>query len=164
MVGRSSPGSPRTTASTDRRLVAHNPDRAGDFVADAEAAALRLPPGLDQKRIYLTELGTAATRDAILDAFDSGASLMSYIGHGGIHLWADENVFNTSRLTSLAPQPRQPILLTMNCLNGLLPLPVLRLIVGRASENRGERSHRCFLSERPDLEHTSAALAPGDAR
>ena len=104
-------------------LVADNPDRAGDFVADAEAAALRLPPGLDQKRIYLTELGTAATRDAILDAFDSGASLMSYIGHGGIHLWADENVFNTSRLTSLAPQPRQPILLTMNCLNGYFHFP-----------------------------------------
>ncbi len=48
---------------------------------------------------------------------------MSYIGHGGIHLWADENVFNTSRLTSLAPQPRQPILLTMNCLNGYFHFP-----------------------------------------
>jgi len=104
-------------------LVADNPDRAGNFVADAESAAERLPRALERKRIYLSELGTLATRDAVIDAFDSGASLMSYSGHGGIHLWADENVFNTSKLSLLAPQPHQPILLTMNCLNGYFHFP-----------------------------------------
>jgi len=104
-------------------LVADNPDRAGNFVAAAESAAARLPRAVERKRIYLSELGTLTTRDSILDAFDAGASLMTYIGHGGIHLWADENIFNTSDLSGLAPQPHQPILLTMNCLNGYFHFP-----------------------------------------
>ena len=37
------------------------------------------------------ELG-GATRPAILEAFDEGASLMSYVGHGGSGVWAGENV------------------------------------------------------------------------
>jgi hypothetical protein len=104
-------------------LVADDPDRAGDFVADAEAAALRLPPGTPVSRIYSSELGASATRSAVIGAFDGGASLVTYIGHGGIHLWADENFFNTGDVNALAPQPRQPVLLTMNCLNGYFHFP-----------------------------------------
>jgi hypothetical protein len=63
------------------------------------------------------------TRQAILDAFDQGASLMSYMGHGGIHLWAQENIFDTSRVGSLSPRPRQPLVLTLNCLNGYFHFP-----------------------------------------
>ncbi len=63
------------------------------------------------------------TRERILQAFDSGASLMSYIGHGGIHLWADESIFEVSTVDSLAPQTQQPLLLTMNCLNGYFHFP-----------------------------------------
>lgn len=48
---------------------------------------------------------------------------MSYLGHGGIHLWADENVFNISDAASLTPHPQQPLLLTMNCLNGYFHFP-----------------------------------------
>jgi hypothetical protein len=71
----------------------------------------------------LSRLGTEATREAIVDRFDEGASILSYLGHGGIHLWADENVFDLSRVAALAPQPRQPIVLTMNCLNGYFHFP-----------------------------------------
>jgi hypothetical protein len=59
----------------------------------------------------------------ILRAFEEGPSLISYLGHGGIHLWADENVFNTSHVAGLAPQPQQPLLLTLNCLNGYFHFP-----------------------------------------
>ena len=62
-------------------------------------------------------------RGEILKAFDEGVSLVSYIGHGGIHLWADENIFNTSDVRSLASQPQQPLLLTMDCLNGYFHFP-----------------------------------------
>jgi hypothetical protein len=48
---------------------------------------------------------------------------MSYIGHGGIHLWASESLFDTSRVSSLHPQPRMPLLLTLNCLNGYFHFP-----------------------------------------
>jgi hypothetical protein len=68
-------------------------------------------------------LGAPATRHAILDAFDEGTSVVSYIGHGGIHLWADENIFNTSQVELLSPRREQPLVLTMNCLNGYFHFP-----------------------------------------
>jgi hypothetical protein len=104
-------------------MVLHNPDRAGDFEQDAEALASTVPAGKHLKKIYLSQLGTAAARSATTAALDEGASLLSYQGHGGIHLWADENFFNASDVGSLAPQARQPVLLTMNCLDGYFDVP-----------------------------------------
>ena len=104
-------------------LVADDRDRAGDFEADAEALAGGILARYLPKRVYLGRLGPAATREAILETFDSGASIVSYIGHGGIHLWADENIFNTADASRLSPQPQQPLLLTMNCLNGYFHFP-----------------------------------------
>jgi hypothetical protein len=104
-------------------LVADNPDPAGDFVADAEEIATTIVAGRSPSKIYLSELGVGATRSAILEAFDEGSSLMSYMGHGGIHLWAQENIFNIWRVSSLSPQPQQPLFLTMNCLNGYFHFP-----------------------------------------
>ena len=50
---------------------------------------------------------------------------MSYVGHGGVAVWASENVFNNLDVASLVPQSRQPLLLTMNCLNGYFHGPTL---------------------------------------
>jgi hypothetical protein len=104
-------------------LVADNPDRGGDFVADAENLAATILSNKKLERIYLSKLGTTATRDKIRQAFDEGASLMSYIGHGAIHLWADENILSIFDMETLAPQAEQPLLLTMNCLNGYFHFP-----------------------------------------
>ncbi|GMR22346.1 MAG: hypothetical protein BMS9Abin37_0691 [Acidobacteriota bacterium] len=100
-------------------LVADNPDRAGDFVADAEDLASRSLSGKRTTKLYLPD----ATRDGIVQAFDEGASFVSYLGHGAIHLWANKNIFNTSDVALLAPQSQQPLLLTMNCLNGYFHFP-----------------------------------------
>ena len=104
-------------------LVADNPDRAGNFEADADELAATVLASKNPEKIYLSQLGTAAARNAILQSFDEGASLVNYLGHGAIHLWADENFFNTSDVASLAPQAQQPLLLTMNCLNGYFHFP-----------------------------------------
>jgi hypothetical protein len=104
-------------------LVADNPDKAGDFVGDAEELAATVLSSKKLRKIYLNELGAAPARAEILTAFDEGTSLMSYIGHGGIHLWADENILNIDAVPNLSPQAEQPLLLTMNCLNGYFHFP-----------------------------------------
>ncbi len=104
-------------------LVADNADEAGDFEADADRLASGILATRNPTKIYLSRLGAGATRSAIQRSFDEGASLVSYIGHGGIHLWADENFFNTGDIAALVPQPQQPLLLTMNCLNGYFHFP-----------------------------------------
>jgi hypothetical protein len=103
-------------------LAADNADAAGDFSADVVAIEGGVLAGKPVRLLLLHELG-GSMRGEILRAFDEGASLVSYVGHGGIHLWADENVFNTQDVSSLAPQSRQPILLTLNCLNGYFHFP-----------------------------------------
>lgn len=104
-------------------LVADNADRAGNFEANADELAATVLASKNPDTIYLSELGPAATRSAIVQRFDAGASLVSYLGHGGIHLWADENFFNTGDVASLASQPQQPLVFTMNCLNGYFHFP-----------------------------------------
>jgi hypothetical protein len=104
-------------------LIADNADHAGNFEADAEEISAGLLSSQTTRKIYLSRLGAGPMRGEILSAFDEGSSLMSYMGHGGIHLWADENIFNTDDVSVLATQSRQPLVLTMNCLNGYFHFP-----------------------------------------
>lgn len=104
-------------------VVADNPDAAGDFEAHAESIVTALPPSSIARRIYLGRLGTEAARSEILDAFDQGASILSYVGHGGIHLWASENIFDSVNVPKLKPQALEPLVLTLNCLNGYFHFP-----------------------------------------
>jgi len=105
-------------------LVADNADLAGDFEGDAEEIASGVLASRNPTRIYLSREG-AGTRQRIKDAFDDGASLMSYVGHGATTVWASENVFNRGDVKDLSAQPRQPFLMTMNCLNGFFHFPPL---------------------------------------
>jgi len=102
-------------------LVADNPDPGGDFEANARDIAESYLPGRSEL-VLLRELGTG-TRPRIQAALDSGLSFLSYVGHGGAAVWASENVWNSWDAASLLAQSQQPLLLTMNCLNGYFVAP-----------------------------------------
>jgi CSLREA domain-containing protein len=105
-------------------LVADNPDAAGDFEAEARDIEASFLSGRETTEIFLGQIGDRdVARARILDAFDSGLSLISYVGHGGGAVWAGENMLNSSDPASLLAQPRQPFMLTMNCLNGYFITP-----------------------------------------
>jgi hypothetical protein len=103
--------------------VADNPDVAGDFETDADEIASGPLAGYATEKIYLGRLGTEATRSTLLASFDRGASLVSYIGHGAPAIWASERLLHSNDTVKLSPQARQPIVLTMNCLNGYFVPP-----------------------------------------
>jgi hypothetical protein len=75
-------------------LVADNPDKAGDFEADVRDIKASFLGNRVTKTLFLRELG-GNTRSQILSSLDAGASLMSYVGHGGAAVWASENVLNS---------------------------------------------------------------------
>jgi hypothetical protein len=125
-------------------LVSDNPDRAGDFVANAETLAATVLDMKEVEKIYLSQLGATATRSQIQQAFNDGASLMNYIGHGGIHLWADENIFNNDDVQTLALQYQQPLLLTMNCLNGYFHFPYLNALSEELLKAEGKGAVAAF--------------------
>ncbi len=106
-----------------RVLVADNADGGGNFERDADEIAAGVLAGQAEK-IYISRQG-GGTRAAIYDALNRGAALLSYVGHGSTVIWASENVFNNMDLPKLAPQPQQPLLFTMNCLNGYFHMPGL---------------------------------------
>jgi hypothetical protein len=114
-----------TTLSALKVLVADDPDEAGDFVANAEDIISNFFEDDPVRKVYLSELGASATSNSILQSFDEGASLVSYIGHGGIEIWAHEKILHVNQVDSLAPQTQQPLLLTMNCLNGYFHFPIM---------------------------------------
>ncbi len=103
-------------------LVADNPDLAGDFEADVLDIQTSFLADRGTRTLFLRELG-ANTRPEILSSFDAGASLMSYVGHGGAAVWASENVLNSWDTAGLLAQSHQPLMLTFNCLNGYFLAP-----------------------------------------
>jgi peptidase C25-like protein len=105
-------------------LVADDADLAGNFEADADEIASTILASRNPTKIYYSQEGPN-TRTKIEEALDQGASLMSYVGHGGTAVWASENIFNYKDVQTLLPQPRQPLLMTMNCLNGFFQFPPL---------------------------------------
>jgi hypothetical protein len=105
-------------------LVADNADVAGEFEANSDALAAMLGER-EIEKIYLRDLGAAAMRGAIVDALNGGSSLMSYVGHGAVAIWASENVFNIMDVRNLSAQDEQPFLMTMDCLNGYIQMPGL---------------------------------------
>jgi hypothetical protein len=104
-------------------LVTDNPDSAGDFDRDADDLAESALASRDVRRISLAKLGVAETRSAILGAFEESPSLVSYMGHGGIHLWASENILDTSSVPLLSRGKAKPIVVTLDCLNGYFHFP-----------------------------------------
>jgi hypothetical protein len=117
------------TLSGKAVLVADNPDKAGDFEANANDIATLLS-GREVQRIFLTHYGVG-TRAAVLGAFDAGAGLVSYVGHGSQALWASESVLRSIDAPLLQPQAEQPLLLTMTCSNGYFISPWLNGIAER---------------------------------
>lgn len=125
-------------------LVADDADVAGDFEADADEIAASVLSREQVEKIYLSELGPSATRAAIVRSFDDGAGLVSYMGHGGIHLWADENIFNLRDVAGLASQPQQPLFITMNCLNGYFHFPFFDSLAEGLLEAEGRGAIAAF--------------------
>ena len=103
-------------------LVADNPDIAGDFEADIADIRASVLGGRETQSILLRQHG-ANTRSEVLGALDQGASILSYVGHGGPAVWASENVLNSWDPPKLLAQSEQPLMLTFNCLNGYFVAP-----------------------------------------
>jgi hypothetical protein len=119
-------------------IVADNPDDAGNFVSDAEELLAVHLSATSLRKIYLSELGVSGARSEIQQAFNEGSRLMNYVGHGGIHVWADENIFNVDDVPSLALQSEQPLLLTMNCLNGYFHFPYFNALAEELLKAEGK--------------------------
>jgi hypothetical protein len=94
------------------------------FAQASEALSSALPAVWNVDRIYQDQLGLAGARQALVAAFDSGRSMLSYIGHSGPTRWTFDPLLDISQvigsssnpaLPNLAPSSNQPIVLQFAC-------------------------------------------------
>lgn len=117
-------------------LIAEEPDTAGDFAAEADAAAAMAPPGARVRRVYYDPTGargpaTAADAHAqTRQAFEAGAAVLIYHGHSHQWQWAltDPSAEQSALLglydaDSLANVGRLPVVLAMTCLSSAFQTP-----------------------------------------
>ncbi|MEI7770379.1 MAG: C25 family cysteine peptidase [Chloroflexales bacterium] len=129
--------------------LADNQDAAGDFAYVQDQSIGQLPPAVAATRVYYDPDPPAGepwrTRDPLLafqrtmDAFNSGAATVSYMGHGQLYQWA----YTGPPLDPSAPQDqrflmgvdfagdltngtRLPIVLSLTCLTGAFQVPSVR--------------------------------------
>ena len=107
---RSSTGRPRATTSTDP--PPSSPTTPTSPATSRPTPATSSRPSSPDARPPSSSSASSANRDVaraqILDAFNQGLSLISYVGHGGGAVWAGENILNSSDPASSSPSPVSP--------------------------------------------------------
>ncbi|RME82833.1 MAG: hypothetical protein D6775_09805, partial [Caldilineae bacterium] len=104
-------------------FIADNADIAGDFAALSDKVADQLVPDLYtpyRQKIYLgvNYSSPINARNAIIAAFNQGALITNYIGHGQVQHWASEFLFRATDAAALGNGGRLPVQLSMTCLDG----------------------------------------------
>ena len=115
-------------------FVADNADFAGDFPALSNNVADHLiPDPYQSQKIYYGQTHTTVveTQQAILDAINDGALLVSYMGWGQITLWANELLFSVSSLSSLANGGKLPVMVPMTSWEGAFHYPQISSLAER---------------------------------
>jgi hypothetical protein len=141
-------------------LVADNPDVAGDFEADVEEVRSSLLGDREAVVLKVGELGPG-TRGAIQAELDGGSSLLSYVGHGGSAVWASENVWTSWDAASLRAESRQPLLLTLNCLNGYFVGTNFESLAESLVKAEGRGGDRGGEPERSERRRAGPPVPPG---
>jgi hypothetical protein len=84
-------------------LVAGPDDGQISFAADAGLLDQGLPASWQRSYAYQSELGLADARLALVQGFNSGKSLLSYVGHSGPTRWTFDPLFTTSQVLGTHP-------------------------------------------------------------
>ena len=99
--------------------IADAADEGGEFRDDSEWLLARVPIDLSTNRIYVDDLGPVTARQQLLDAFDDGALLMHFLGHGNLVQMGDNTgLLLDSDIPNLSNGEKQPVLVAMTCALG----------------------------------------------
>ena len=90
-----------------------------DFQAAVDELEALIPATIESDRIDLDETDQATAHQQILDAFEEGRLLVNYDGHGYQAVWASDDVFGNEDALCLENGLKLPMVVAMNCLNGL---------------------------------------------
>lgn len=108
----------------DRALwVADRASAGGDFPGQAESLVPQLPPGYTTDRIYLADGTLGTTRAQLFAGLNAGASVMNYVGHGGLDRLSSDGILVSSDAAGLTNGSRLPLLTALTCVINRFEVP-----------------------------------------
>jgi hypothetical protein len=87
-----------------------------DFGSVAVSLSKLLPPSITSQTIDFAH--TTSPHNDIMTAMNNGSLIATYVGHGSVEIWADY-VFTSSDASTLTNGSRLPVVIALDCLNGL---------------------------------------------
>jgi hypothetical protein len=105
-------------------VAADNADSVGAFPTDSERLATLAPASFQVERIYLSpSLPVATARQQLVTAIAEGAGMVSYVGHAGYTVLADEGLLRDSDVATLQNADRPTVVTAFTCLAGNFASP-----------------------------------------
>jgi hypothetical protein len=104
-------------------MLADNQDGSADFSADSDRIAGLLPPGYDVDRIYLSSMALSAARMELLQGIQSGASWVSYLGHGGLDRLSAGGLLTSADAAGMTNGGKLPVVTAMTCMINRFAVP-----------------------------------------
>jgi hypothetical protein len=77
------------------------------------------------------------TNEELVAAWNEGAWLITYAGHGSLQLWGKDNIFSAEAVPALAGAAIPPIVLQLTCLTGLFAHPEITSLSERLLAQEG---------------------------
>ncbi len=102
-------------------------DRPSGYNFEAASDQLRslLPAATAVQAINRSEGTTEAVRARIIEAINQGPSLVNYLGHGSVDVWAGEGLLRAADASALNNRTALSFFALMTCLNGYFQDPAL---------------------------------------
>jgi hypothetical protein len=104
-------------------LAAGADDEAGNFVADSEVLAAKLPEDYAVERIYLDRMSAEQARAEFHGALTGGRVYVNFIGHGGITGIGNAGLLDSADVAALSNGLRLPVFTAASCLVNQFALP-----------------------------------------
>jgi len=104
-------------------MVADDADEAGDFAADSNSLAWLVPRKVPLSKAYLAEDNLEYVRSKVLSSFWNRTVLVTYVGHAGVDVLADEGILTQDDVVSLATARALPVVTAYTCVVGQYGLP-----------------------------------------
>lgn len=108
-----------------KRALFVTDDKEPDFDTGSNTMVQALPATIAPQKVYLSAFNgnLDSARAKILEGWNAGSLLTTYIGHGSIDTWAEGPLISAQDVSSLTNGERLSILLTPTCLDGFFYHP-----------------------------------------
>jgi hypothetical protein len=161
-------------ANSDTRgcilLAADNGDGVNDFKSVCERLINNVfkPAGfvdnsLNIVRAYLGDDTIVNVRKRILDQFNDGVLVATYIGHGGVDQWATEGMLTTNDVANLT-NTNYPIVCMMTCENGSFQTPTSIKSLAEVFLSQSHGASGCLAASAVTTVTNSDVMATGFLR